>query len=56
VVGTAVVTDRAPATPSTRLAVELGARGWWYQRFVIEYRLVSRRVLGAELSLTEKQF
>jgi hypothetical protein len=38
------------------LAVELGARGWWYQRFVIEYRLVSRRVLGAELSLTEKQF
>jgi hypothetical protein len=41
---------------STRLAVELAARGWWYQRFLIEYRQTSRRVLGEELSLTEKQF
>jgi hypothetical protein len=45
-----------PQAQMTRLAVELAARGWWYQRCVIEYRLVSRRVLGAELSLTEKQF
>jgi hypothetical protein len=53
VLGRVVVTDRAP---STRFAVELGVRGWWYRRFVIEYREVSRRVLGEEVSLSEKQF
>ncbi len=40
----------------TRFAVELAGRGWWYQRFVIEYRQTSRRVLGEDLTLTEKQF
>jgi hypothetical protein len=53
VLGRVVVADRRLRT---RFAVELGVRGWWYRRFVIEYREVSRRVLGEEVSLSEKQF
>jgi hypothetical protein len=46
-------TDRPPPT---RFAAELTARRWWYQRFSIEYRQTSRRELGEDLTLTEKQF
>jgi hypothetical protein len=46
----------ADRPPPTRFAAELTARGWWYQRFSIEYRQTSRRELGEDLTLTEKQF